>query len=258
MRHPKYGGGHEEERPPSVPTIPTDNSGTIFLTDVRYQGGAEQIGRSMSVPMPDGPANNTPVHSDIPMHPRFNPNLPRSRSSSRTGHRRTSSGGYISGTSPQVTVSIEETIENAMQQPRPPTETTPPPPPPMLPELQHLKNTPPPPPAPFHEAVSPRESSATIDIAIDDDDIGRFLPRAMTAGPALNSNSTDSRHSISRRMSFDHRRNRSSNESFTNKLRSLTRMRSNSRSAESWTHHEGGVPYESVHSHGAAPGQHYV
>lgn len=271
MRHPKYGGnGYEDERPPSVPALPTDtyNSGAFFLSDARYQGEAERIGRSMSVPMPEGQANNvspTHVHADIPMHPRFNPNLPRSRSSSRSrgkGHRRTSSGGYVSGTSPHVTVSIEETIENAMQQRTSAsyveTIPPPPPPPPILPELQHLKNTPPPPPpAPFPDAISPRESSATIDIAIDNDEMGRLLPRAMTAGPALNGNET--RQSTSRRMSFDHRRNRSSNESFTNKLRSLTRMRSNSRSVESWTtHHVSETPYESVHSHTVGPGQSHV
>ena len=258
MRHPKYGGGYEEERPPSVPALPTDNYGGLLLTDTRYQGEAERIGRSMSVPMPQDQIHKaTPVPSDIPMHPRFNPNLPRSRSSSRSrmGHRRTSSGGYASGTSPHFAVSIEETIENALQRPSAPQVELippPPPPPPILPELQHLKNTPPPPPpAPFHEAVSPRESSATIDIAIDNHEMGHLLPRAMTAAPALSS--TETRQSVGRRMSFDHRRNRSSNESFTNKLRSLTRMRSNSRSVEPWTsHHETEMPYESVHSHGHA------
>ncbi|KAK5806662.1 hypothetical protein VI817_000920 [Penicillium citrinum] len=266
MRHPKYGGnGIEQERPPSVPALPTDPSGAVLLSDARYQGEAERIGRSMSVPMPEGQYTTpAPVPMDIPMHPRFNPNLPRSRSNSRSrniGHRRTSSGGYVSGTSPSVTVSIEETIENAMQR-RPSAsyvETIPPPPPPpILPELQHLNTPPPPPPMPgYHEAVSPRESSATIDVAIDNVDIANLLPRAMTAAPTLNAN--EARQSIGRRMSFDHRRNRSSNESFTNKLRSLTRMRSNSRSVEPWStnhdHHD--MPYESVQPHTLAPGQSY-
>ncbi|CAI7619247.1 unnamed protein product [Penicillium manginii] len=266
MRHPKYGGnGIEQERPPSVPALPTDSYGAILLSDARYQGEAERIGRSMSVPMPEGQfKNSAPVPTDIPMHPRFNPNLPRSRSNSRSrnmGHRRTSSGGYISGTSPSVTVSIEGTIEAAMQR-RPSAhyvETIPPPPPPpILPELQHLNTPPPPPPIPGHnDPVSPRDSSATIDVAIDNVDMGRLLPRAMTAAPTLNAN--EARQSIGRRMSFDHRRNRSSNESFTNKLRSLTRMRSNSRSVEPWTTHqyENEMPYESMQSHTLAPGQSY-
>ncbi|KAJ5101971.1 hypothetical protein NUU61_004193 [Penicillium alfredii] len=259
MRHPKYGTGHAEERPPSVPSIPTD--GSMLLSDVRYEGDAERIGRSMSVPMPEGPggANHaaTPVPTDLPMHPRFNPHIPRSRSSSRTrnmGHRRTSSGGYISGISPQVTVSIEETIENAMQRrpSAPHIETTPPPPPPppppILPELQHLNTPPPPPPMPFVSATagSPRESSATIDVAIDNEDMGHLLPRAMTAAPTMNV--TESRQSLGRRMSFDHRRNRSSNESFANKLRSLTRMRRDSRSVE-----PSELPYETLPPHAMAP-----
>ncbi|KAJ5433272.1 uncharacterized protein N7458_012428 [Penicillium daleae] len=252
MRHPKYGAnGHEVERPPSVPTIPTDYYNGLLLSDARYQGEAERIGRSMSVPVVEAQANNASVPSDIPMHPRFNPHLPRSRSSSRSrnmSHRRTSSGGYVSGTSPHVTISIEETIENAMQR-RPSGVQVemipPPPPPPILPELQHLNTPPPPPPIPLStEAASPRESSATIDIAIDHVNMGRLLPRAMTAAPALSG--PDSRQNASRRMSFEHRRNRSSNESFANKLRSLTRMRSNSRSVEPWGNTEAEWPYDTI------------
>ncbi|KAJ5312631.1 hypothetical protein N7508_003461 [Penicillium antarcticum] len=271
MRHPKYGGsGQDEERPPSVPAIPSDTS--LFLSSARYQGDAERIGRSMSVPVPEGQFNGTaPMPNDLPMHPRFNPALPRSRSSSRsrqTGHRRTSSGGYISGTSPNLAVSIEETIEQAMQ--RGPLVNydnipPPPPPPPILPELQHLNTPPPPSPFPVTaDPVSPRESSATIDIAIDNnEDLGRLLPRAMTAAPAFNVHAQSvGPQSGNRRMSFDHRRNRSSNESFTNKLRSLTRMRSTaSRSVEPWSQAaEPEMPYESAHSHahGVASNQNYV
>lgn len=261
MRHPKYGAnGHEEERPPSVPTIPTDYSNGILLSDARYQGEAERIGRSMSVPVVEAQVNNASRTSDIPMHPRFNPHIPRSRSSSRSrnmGHRRTSSGGYVSGTSPHVTISIEETIENAIQR-RPSGVQVelipPPPPPPILPELQHLNTPPPPPPLPLStDPTSPRESSATIDIAIDHVNMGRLLPRAMTAAPTLSG--PDTRQNASRRMSFEHRRNRSSNESFANKLRSLTRMRSNSRSVEPWGNTEAEWPYDSVPvSHGPTNG----
>jgi hypothetical protein len=267
MRHPKYGGtGQDEERPPSVPNLPTENS--LFLSNARYQGEAERIGRSMSVPVPEGQYSAPAMPNDLPMHPRFNPALPRSRSSSRsrnTGHRRTSSGGYISGTSPHVQVSIEETIENAMQGgPSANYETIPPPPPPpILPELQHLNTPPPPPPFPLSAVpISPRESSATIDIAIENnEDFGRLLPRAMTAAPAINvgGHGTDSHQSGSRRMSFDHRRNRSSNESFTNKLRNFTR-RNNSRSVEPWTHtgESETAPDEILQPHVAGSNSNYV
>ncbi|KAJ6184222.1 hypothetical protein N7519_005523 [Penicillium mononematosum] len=242
---------------------------SLFLSNARYQGDGERIGRSMSVPAPEGQYNAPSMPNDLPMHPRFNPALPRSRSSSRSrtkGHNRTSSGSYISGTSPHVQVSIEETIEQAMQRgPSAQQETIPPPPPPpILPELQHLNTPPPPPPFPISATpVSPRESSATIDIAIDNnEDLGRLLPRAMTAAPALNVNGqgTDSRQSDSQRMSFDHRRNRSSNESFTNKLRSLTRMRNNSRSVEPWTqaHEAEMAPRESLNSQVAGSDSNYV
>ncbi|CAI7674790.1 unnamed protein product [Penicillium discolor] len=268
MRHPKYGGtGQDEERPPSVPIIPTDNS--MFLSNARYQGDAERIGRSMSVPVPEGQYNAPSMPNDLPMHPRFNPALPRSRSSSRSrakGHNRASSGSFVSGTSPHVQVSIEETIEHAMQiEPSSQYETIPPPPPPpILPELQHLNTPPPPPPFPFSATpVSPRESSATIDIAIDNnEDLGRLLPRAMTAAPALNvgGHGMDSRQSSGQHMSFDHRRNRSSNESFTNKLRSLTRMRNNSRSVEPWTqaHEAEMAPYETLNPHVAGSNSNYI
>jgi hypothetical protein len=72
-----------------------------------------------------------------------------------------------------------------------------------------------------------------------------LLPRAMTAAPTI---SMETRPSIERRRtSFDHRRGKSVNESFTHKIRNLTRMRSNSRGLDNWTSsRETGVPYESV------------
>ncbi|KAJ5279230.1 hypothetical protein N7478_004602 [Penicillium angulare] len=288
MRHPKYGGG-QEERPPSVPTIPTNSYGygSPHLNDARYQSeAAERIGRSMSVPMPEGPAtrykNPPPVPSEVPMHPHFNPNLPRSRSNSRVrngGHRRTSSGGYVSNTSPQRNPSIEETIGGSLPR-RPsgpqidliPPPPPPPPAPPLLPELQHLSGPLPPPPPPFPmpmDVSSPRQSTATIDVAIDNEDFGRHIPRAMTAAPTIHVNASEPKNgNKEKRGSFEsqHRRNRSSNnESFANKLRSLTRIRGNSRSVEPWgtatewgsDPHELDMPYETLHSRAYAPGQNY-
>ncbi|KAL2862209.1 uncharacterized protein BJX67DRAFT_310410 [Aspergillus lucknowensis] len=226
MRHPKYSGSAETEPippppPPPPPSAPpqTDHA-PLLLSDAKYQGEAERIPRSMSVPVPEVQPPSRPV--DMPMHPRFNPNLPRSRSSDRNRavhHRRESSrelstaGPPDYGSSP-VSVSIEEAMEKAM--------------PPILPELQHLNTPPPPPPIPA-STTSQRESSGTIDIAIDNEGLGRMLPRAMTAGPAL---STETRPTGGRRMSLEHRRNRSVNESFTAKIRNLARR--SSRGPDAW------------------------
>ena len=134
-----------------------------------------------------------------------------------------------------MTVSIEETIENAMANQQ--TEN-----PPILPELQHL-SPPPPPPPPTAPLASPRESSGTIDIAIDNEDFGRLLPRAMTTGPTLH---TDGRPGLEqRRMSFEHRRGRSVNESLSSKIRNLARMGS-TKSTDSWVATDISIPYESV------------
>ncbi|KAL4877104.1 hypothetical protein BJY04DRAFT_133707 [Aspergillus karnatakaensis] len=244
MRHPKYSGASDSEPmppppppPPSAP--PQTDTAPLLLSDARYQGEAERIPRSMSVPVPDFQPPTRPL--DMPMHPHFNPNLPRSRSSDRNRnmHRRQSSRelstatagntNYNYGSSP-VTVSIEEAMEKAM--------------PPILPELQHLNLTPPPPPPPpipVSVASSQRESSGTIDIAIDNENLGRLLPRAMTAGPALSNGSglsggfgvnNDTRPPLDRRMSLEHRRNRSVNESFSSKIRNLARR--GSRGSDAW------------------------
>lgn len=248
LRQAKYHSGTSNGHEENTADAP------ILLSAATYQPEAERIGRSMSVPVPEThtpPANVNPPN--IPTHPRYNPNLPRSRSASRSrhmGHRRDNSrehgspGGYFGGS--PVAISIEETLANADHQP------------PILPELQHLNTPPPPPPLPFSNSASasPRESSGTIDIAFDNENVGRLLPRAMTAGPAF-TNTMDVRASVNgsasaspdrRRMSFDHRRGKSANESFTSKIRNLTRMRSNSRGLEGCGSPavETELPYESV------------
>lgn len=279
MRQAKYNSKGPEELVPDS---------TFLLSDARYQGEAERIGRSMSVPVLESQPASVPCN--LPTHPRYNPTLPRSRSTSRTrnmGHRRESSrelsspgggGGYF-GTSP-VGVGIEETLESALQRQRQQNQQAQSSDnnnnnnnnPPILPELQHLNTPPPPPPAPFFSnsppaCASPRESSGTIDIAIDNDNLGRLLPRAMTAGPTIDLRSSPLSSSSSggtgpgtgidkrRRMSFEHghRRGKSANESFASKIKNLARMRSNSsRGLDGWGHNppEGEIPtqmpYESV------------
>lgn len=234
MRHPKYSNGYEEEIPP-VPQIP---DGSVFTNDARHQV-EETIGRSMSVPAPE---TQPSVPAGLPMHPMYNPRLPSSRSTSRdrnAGHHRKNSrelngsGDHGLGSSP-VTVNIEGGIEGATQKK---LEH-----PPILPELQHLNTPPPPPPAPIPTG-SPRESSGTIDIAIDNENMGRLPPRAMTAGAAPTAEPRPN-PGERRRMSFDHRRNRSTNESFGNKIWNLARKHSYSRGMG--RPNESESPYESV------------
>ncbi|KAJ5246439.1 hypothetical protein N7468_001422 [Penicillium chermesinum] len=243
MRHPKYGGRVRDERPPSVPAV-SSYSGNSFGDSRNMTEVAERIGRSMSVPMPEGQlharANQAPnqMPDGLPMHPHFKPNLP------------------------------PEPLQLACPPNGPPTHEfgrlylpqrvdvpPPPPPPPILPELQHLNTPPPPPPLPMlSDTTSPRQSSATIDVAFDNEDMGRLLPRAMTAAPTIHVNVAENSKS-SKRSSFEHRRNRSSNESFTNKLRSLTRMRGNSRSVEPWGGPDPDAQYETLGSGTYNPGQ---
>jgi hypothetical protein len=203
MRRPKYSDGYVDDEAPAMPEMP------LTLPSTVYQAEAARISRSMSVPAVE--FHQTPVPADLPHHPRFIPNMPRSRSTSRTrgprGHRRENSGELglsAYGSPPSVSVIEPDIIVDN-------TKIVPP----ILPELQHL-NTPPPPP-PSHrgrEVVSGQ-------IITDNARVGHELARPMTTGADAQS---------MRRMSVDHRRGRSINETFASKFRNLTgRMRSTSR-----------------------------
>ncbi|KAH8696420.1 WD domain, G-beta repeat protein [Talaromyces proteolyticus] len=207
MRHPKYSDGYLEEEVPAVPGIP------LTLPNTVYQSEAASISRSMSVPAIEF-QNPAPV--DIPHHPRYIPGLPRSRSTSRTrgprGHRRENSReiGSVSYGSPPLPVNVENEIiiDNTKVSP------------PILPELQHLTTPPPPPPVPSSSG-SRLKDPASIGNVMDNSRAGHEILRPVTTG-------ADTQHS--RRISTDHRRGRSINESFATKIRNFTgRMRSNSR-----------------------------
>ncbi|GAM34837.1 hypothetical protein TCE0_015r02683 [Talaromyces pinophilus] len=204
MRRPKYSEGYVDDEAPAMPEMP------LTLPSTVYQAEAARISRSMSVPVVE--FHQTPVPADLPHHPRFIPHMPRSRSTSRTrgprGHRRENSGELgmsTYGSPPSVSVSIEPDIivDN--------TKTVPP----ILPELQHLNTPPPPPPAPREREM------VSSQIITDNARVGHELARPMTTGADAQS---------MRRMSVDHRRGRSINETFASKFRNLTgRMRSTSR-----------------------------
>lgn len=197
MRRPKYGDGYVDEEAPAMPEMP------LTLPSTVYQAEAARISRSMSVPVVEH--HQAAVPADLPHHPRFIPSMPRSRSTSRTrghlGHRRESSREYpfpSYGSPPGVSITIESEAVN----------------PPILPELQHLTTPPPPPPIPGPRV---RENYT----AMDNSRAGRELARPMT---------TDADTQSMRRMSVDHRRGRSINESFASKFKNFTgRIRSTSR-----------------------------
>jgi hypothetical protein len=208
MRHPKYSDGYIDAEAPAVPGIP------LTLPNTVYQAEAAKIGRSMSVPVIDFQKPAAPV--DIPHHPRYIPNLPRSRSTSRSrgprGHNRNGSrelGSVPYGAPASVSISIENEIGDKAKVP-----------PPIIPELQHLNTPPPPPPIPGVAGARLKEAGS-ITTVMDNARAGYEISRPVTTG-------TDSRHT--RRMSADHRRGGSINESFATKLRNFTgRMRSSSR-----------------------------
>lgn len=215
MRRPKHNEGYVDDEAPAMPEMP------LTLPSTVYQAEAARISRSMSVPVVE--FHQTSLPPDLPHHPRFIPNMPRSRSSSRTrgarGHQRENSRELGSfnygssppnyGSSPPVSVSIEPDIIVDTSKANPP----------ILPELQHLSKPPPPPPIPA-SATRGREDE-TSQILVDNARVGHDLARPMTTGADAQS---------MRRLSVDHRRGRSINETFASKFRNFTgRMRSTSR-----------------------------
>ncbi|KAJ9247944.1 hypothetical protein DTO195F2_8983 [Paecilomyces variotii] len=227
MRLPKY----SSDLPPDAPAAPEISDDAATSPGPTSPDQPERLGRSRY-----GPSEKFEIGipADLPAHPYYKPEIPRSRSTSRTrfpGHYRQNSrdwgvhGSPTYGSSPSVTVSIEETLANSMQE----AGSTDAQNPPLIPELQHLNQPLPPPPAPgSREGQSPQNSTGTIDIAIDNDILAKSFPRAMTAAPTMTADSKPTREQ--RRMSFDHRRGRSINESFASKIRNFTdRMRSTSR-----------------------------
>jgi hypothetical protein len=209
MRRPRYGDGYIDDEAPAMPEVP------LTLPSTVYQAEAARISRSMSVPAVE--YHQAPVPADLPHHPRFIPNIPRSRSTSRTrghlGHRRENSrelGLPSYGSPPAMSVNVENDIlvvENTKVNP------------PILPELQHLSTPPPPPPIP---GVGPRSREFMSNHhTMDNARAGRELARPLT---------TDADTQSLRRMSVDHRRGRSINETFASKFKNFTgRMRSTSR-----------------------------
>lgn len=203
LRYPKYSDGHDDDDA----THPTPADSTRHID-------ASKIRRSMSVPPPDyQPA----IPADLPHHPMYIPNLPRSRSTSRTrlphGHRRAGSQDLalgIHGSPPVVSVGVEPGSSTPQDRTAPP----------ILPELQHLASPPPPPPAPQPDSKQ-EDAGGTV--------TGRSVSANELRRPGTAGQETQPVREF-RRMSVDHRRGRSINETISTALRSFTgRMRSSSR-----------------------------
>ena len=234
MRHPRY-DSKENGYIPAVPEIP-DNLGS--LNEGYYYTGQPMRPppRSVSAPVPEEQLPSVPA--DLPTHPAFHKGLRTSQHQRRANfspldsigqNRRKPSGDAA------IPVSIDETLHAAESTIQIMTIEAPP----LLPELQHLQSSlpppPPPPPPPIfrgdnlsHHSVSSGSGVGTINIGIDDQpssgnaviDVppvpgaprsGRSPPPVLMSSPA-------------------HRRGRSVNENFGNKIKSITdRMRSTSR-----------------------------
>jgi hypothetical protein len=228
MRHPEYSSNAEP-----VPDIP-DNLATLSESVHRAESQVD-IRRSMSAPIPDL-TDVKPVPANIPMHPAYDWRLPNSRSNSKTREREFSPSGRAQSRdrargSPRDAQTATFATTTAVAAP------------PVLPELQHLASPPPPPPPPpppsmpHHQAVN---DTATIpgNSTNQDDPGSSTAPLVQTGFP----DPPPVPH---------HRRGRSGNENFVDKLRSITgRLRSTSRGRNAQSppsaHSENPSPYESM------------
>lgn len=203
LRYPKYSEGHEDD----------DTTHHTPVSSTRH-ADPSKIRRSMSVP----PLDYQPaIPADLPHHPMYIPNLPRSRSTSRTrlahGHRRAGSQDQalgIHGSPPVVSVGVEPGGSTPNDRAAPP----------ILPELQHLASPPPPPLGPQRDGKH--------------DDVGGAVTETSVSANELRRPGTAGQETLPvrefRRMSADHRRGRSINETISTALRNFTgRMRSSSR-----------------------------
>ena len=225
MKHPEYSFNAE-----AVPDIP-DNlltlTGSVYRPDVQYD-----IQRSMSAPIPDL-TDLKSVPGDLPMHPAYDRRLPTSRSSSKGPDRESSPNRRA--TSRDRAHGSPRDYQNATFAPA--TMVTVPP---VLPELQHLASPPPPPPPPsmpHHQAVS-YLSRASGNGTHQGDAGSLTAPLAQTGFPDPPS-------------APHHRRGRSGNENFVDKIRSITgRLRSTSRGRSTQSppsvQSDSPSPYESI------------
>lgn len=282
MRHPKYDAG-QYDKIPSVPEVPEGGSPPlpppppIMMSDMFSTGQSmREFPRSMSAPIPEAqPPPAAPP--ELPPHPAFHKALrsnvkrPNFSPLDEIGqHRRKPSvdTNVIGG--PPMPVGIDEQLHAAdplisiISAAAPVTEQ-----PPLLPELQHLSSAIPPPPPPppvfpnevlaHHSASSGGNGSGlgVINIAIDEAprndphviDVPTMLsPHDARSPPPSTERSTPA---TVVRSNSNHRRGRSENfknniKGITDRLRSTSRGRNNTKSPHMEQTGNGPSPYESV------------
>jgi hypothetical protein len=224
MRHPEYSSNAE-----AVPDVP-DNLATLS-GGVHRPETQPDIRRSMSAPIPDH-TDIKPMPADLPIHPAYDWRVPNSRSSSKSRDRDFSpSGRAVSrdrahGSPRDAQIATFSTTTTVAA-------------PPVLPELQHLASPPPPPPPPVmpqHTGVN--MASLLANGTYQGDPASSTAPLAHTGFP----DPPPAPH---------HRRGRSGNENFVDKIRSITgRLRSTSRGRNTQSppsaHSDNPSPYESL------------
>lgn len=203
MKHPEYNANADAvpEIPDSLPTL----SGSVYLPQSVFD-----IQRSSSAPVPEHAAP-PPFPVDLPMHPAYDWRLPTSRANSKTRERDFSPNGRASSRE-RTRISPREppTMVLGSTGMAPVTNIAVPP---VLPELQHLAAPPPPPPPPAipHHLVM---SSPLSVVSENPDQIEPSTSTGFPEPPPIP----------------HHRRGRSGNDNFVDKIRSITgRLRSTSR-----------------------------
>ena len=243
MKHPDDNTNIE-----AIPEIP-DNLMMLTSSVYRPNSGFD-IPRSSSAPSFDHPPPQ-PIPDDLPLHPAFTWNIPSSRSSSKTRDRDFSPNGR--GTSrertrvspretPTLTLGVNSNFNGSVQ---PTTTITIPP---VLPELQHLASPPPPPPPPS----MPHHQAVTGSLSVLSENPIEIESRSSTAPPSGSFTAPILQTTFPEPPPIPHhRRGRSGNENFADKIRSITgRLRSSSRGRHTQSppqdSSQNPSPYESI------------
>ena len=264
MRHPKY-GANLNEIIPSVPELPEtlQSPSDVFHTGLPMR----EFPRSMSAPIPE--QQLPPIPSDLPPHPAFHKALRAGSKRSNFSplgdigqHRHRPSGDSHSTSLAPMTYGMDENLQATDST----VQITTIEPPPLLPELQHLSSAVPPPPPPppafpsdagAHHSASSGSGLGVINIAIDDPprqhdshiiDVPP-LPLRSTLSPPPGTDRNTPTTVV--RSNSNHRRGRSENfknniKGITDRLRSTSRGRNNTKSPQVEQSGKTPSPYESV------------